>query len=336
VAEPVTDQPARQATPAATAAGTAWPAPPGASAPAALTPSANAGAEAADAVAAQAVAAKAAYENFPVALRLLPRRYREHLMAVYVFARTADDIGDQAPAAERLRLLAELEADVGRLYATIGEPGPAPVGGEEGPTLPAVRGLARTVTECAIPSQPFVDLIRANQQDQVVTRYRTFDDLAGYCRLSANPVGRIVLHVFGCFSAARAEQSDLICTGLQLAEHWQDVAEDLRAGRIYLPLEDLAVHDCSERDLAASQAGPVVRELMAFEVGRARSLIDAGAPLVGTLRGAARAAVAGYVAGGRAALAAIAAADHDVLAATPRPGRLRTAAELVTAFTRGR
>src|SRR6266568_5432802 len=150
VAEPVTDQPARQATPAATAAGTA------------------------DAVAAQAVAAKAAYENFPVALRLLPRRYREHLMAVYVFARTADDIGDQAPAAERLRLLAELEADVGRLYATIGEPGPAPVGGEEGPTLPAVRGLARTVTECAIPSQPFVDLIRANQQDQVVTRYRTF------------------------------------------------------------------------------------------------------------------------------------------------------------------
>ncbi len=314
------DQPARQATPAATAAGTAWPAPPGASAPAALTPSANAGAEAADAVAAQAVAAKAAYENFPVALRLLPRRYREHLMADYVFARTADDIGDQAPAAERLRLLAELKADVGRLYATIGEPGPAPAGGAEGPTLPAVRGLARTVTECAIPSQPFVDLIRANQQDQVVTRYRTFDDLADYCRLSANPVGRIVLHVFGCFSAARAEQSDLICTGLQLAEHWQDVAEDLRAGRIYLPLEDLAVHG----------------ELMAFEVGRARSLIDAGAPLVGTLRGAARAAVAGYVAGGRAALAAIAAADHDVLAATPRPGRLRTAAELVTAFTRGR
>src|SRR6266566_8466932 len=126
-----------------------------------------------------AVAAKAAHENFPVALRMLPRRYREHLMAVYVFARTADDLGDQAPAAERLRLLAELEADVGLLYAG---------GGAEGPKLPAVRGLARTVTECAIPSQPFVDLIRANQQDRVVARYQTFDDLAGYCRLSANPV----------------------------------------------------------------------------------------------------------------------------------------------------
>ncbi len=311
----VTDQPARQAAPAASAASAVAE---GMPSPAGTLPAA---------MAAEAVAAKAAYENFPVALRMLPRRYREHLMAVYVFARTADDLGDQAPAAERLRLLAEFEADVGLLYAG---------GGAEGPKLPAVRGLARTVTECAIPSQPFVDLIRANQQDQVVARYQTFDDLAGYCRLSANPVGRIVLHVFGCFSADRAQQSDLICTGLQLAEHWQDVAEDLRAGRIYLPLEDLAVHECSERDLTAGRAGPAVRELMAFEVGRARSLIDAGAPLVGTLRGAARAAVAGYVAGGRAALAAVAAADYDVLVATPRPGKLRTAAELVTAFARGR
>jgi squalene synthase HpnC len=294
------------------------------------------------ALAAEAVAAKAAYENFPVAMRLLPRRYRQHLMAVYVFARTADDIGDQAPAAERLRLLAELECDVRRLYASIGEPGAArgdgrgpPVSGPPG--MPAVGGLRRTVTECEIPIQPFLDLIRANQQDQVVTRYQTFDDLAGYCRLSANPVGRVVLHIFGRFSAARAEQSDLICTGLQLAEHWQDVAEDLRAGRIYLPLEDLAVHECTERDLAARQAGPAVRELMAFEVGRARSLIDAGAPLVGSLGGgAARVAVAGYVAGGRAALAAIAAADYDVLSATRRPGKLRTAAGLITAFASGR
>jgi len=290
----------------------------------------------------QAVAAQAAGENFPVALRLLPRRYRRHLMAVYVFARTVDDTGDEAPVAERLGLLAELAEDVRRLYASLGDS--SGLGGGENsteqgtgpPRLAAVRGLARTVTECEIPAQPFIDLIRANQQDQVVTRYQTFDDLAGYCRLSANPVGQIVLHVFGCFTPARAEQSDLICTGLQLAEHWQDVAEDFRAGRIYLPLQDLAGHGCTEQDLAARQTAPMVRELLAFEVGRARSLIDSGAPLIGSLRGAARAAVAGYVAGGRAALAAIAAADYDVLARTPRPGRARAAAELAKAFARGR
>jgi squalene synthase HpnC len=278
----------------------------------------------------QAVAAKAARENFPVALRLLPRTYRQHLMAVYVFARTADDLGDEAPVAERLALLARLEADVRALYASPDS------GDHKAPVQPAVAGLAGAVRERGIPMQPFLDLIKANQQDQVVSRYQTFEDLAGYCRLSANPVGRIVLHVFGCYTDERAEQSDHVCTGLQLAEHWQDVAEDLRAGRIYLPLEDMSLHGCGEDDLAAPHAGPMVRELMAFEVARARSLIDAGAPLIGTLRGAARAAVAGYVAGGRAALAAIEAAGYDVMAVTPRPGKARTVAELASAFVRGR
>jgi squalene synthase HpnC len=276
------------------------------------------------AAASQAVAAKAAFENFPVALRMLPRTYRRHLMAVYVFARTADDIGDEIPVAERLQRLAELEADVRALYSR-GQP-----------ALAAVAGLKHTAAECEIPMQPFIDLIRANQQDQLIKRYETYEDLAGYCRLSANPVGRIVLYVFGSFSAARGVQSDYICTGLQLAEHWQDVAEDFRAGRIYLPLTDMAAHGCTERDLAAPHAAPQLRELMAFEVSRARSLIDAGAPLIGTLRGAARAAVAGYVAGGRAALAAIQAVDYDVLAVTPRPGKARTAIELATALARGR
>ena len=281
----------------------------------------------------QAVAAKAAHENFPVALRMLPRTYREHLMAVYVFARTADDLGDQAPAAERLALLAVLEADLRALYAGLGDGGPPD---DSLSAQAAIAGLARPVRECGIPMQLFVDLIRANQQDQVVGRYQTFEDLAGYCRLSANPVGRIVLYVFGSYTDERAEQSDYVCTGLQLAEHWQDVAEDLRAGRIYLPLDDMSVHGCSEHDLAARHAGPMVRELMAFEVGRARSLIDTGAPLIGSLRGAARAAVAGYVAGGRAALAAIEAAEYDVMATTPRPGKARTVAELARAYVRGR
>jgi len=322
VAEPVTDQPVRQRpVPARSAA---------AARPPAAGPSATLPARACTERGQRDVAAKAAQENFPVALRLLPRRYRRHLMAVYVYARTVDDIGDQAAPAGRLRMLGELETDLERLYATNNG------SGASSPRSPAVRGLADVVTECGIPAEPFVDLIRANQQDQAVTRYQTFDGLLGYCRLSANPVGRIVLYVFGCFTQERAERSDLICTGLQLAEHWQDVAEDLRAGRIYLPLDDLTSHGCSEPDLAASRASPAVKGLIAFEVERARSLIDAGAPLVGTLRGAARAAVAGYVAGGRAALAAIAAADYDVLAATPRPGRAGAAAGLIAAFARGR
>jgi squalene synthase HpnC len=304
---------------------------------------------------ADALAARATHENFPVALKLLPARYRAHLMAVYGFARTVDDIGDQAPAGDRLRLLDDMEADLGRLYAQLppvtagGPAGPdanrEPGNGADGdgrgidgrsPTIAAICELAPTVSECSVPMQPFQDLIRANQQDQVVSRYPTFDDLLGYCRLSANPVGRIVLHVFGCYTPERAELSDAICTALQLAEHWQDVAEDLRAGRIYLPLEDLESYGCAAEDLAADSADSRVRALICFEVERARKLMAAGAPLIGTLRGFARAAVAGYVAGGRAALAAIEAADYDVLPGTPVPRRRRVAAELGLAYVRGR
>jgi squalene synthase HpnC len=282
--------------------------------------------------------AKASAENFPVALRFLPRRYRGHLAAVYGFARSVDDLGDQAAPQERLDLLDELEADLRRLYRMVP---PAATAGTEGPAdgpprLAVIRALAPTVVACAIPAQPFHDLIAANRQDQVVSRYPTYGDLLEYCRLSANPVGRIVLHIFGAATPAREALSDRVCTALQLAEHWQDVAEDLRAGRIYLPEEDLDRFGCSERDLAVPRAGPRVRALIAFEEQRARELLDAGAPIVGTLRGAARAAVAGYVAGGRAALAAIAASGHDVLRATPRPGQPRVAAELVRAYATGR
>jgi squalene synthase HpnC len=300
-------------------------------------------------------AGRAAGENFPVALRVLPTSRRQYLMAVYGFARTADDIGDRAPPEQRDRLLDELEADLRRLYAR--REGARDQGENSGPDDGAgrragaaadpdddgaepcsrvVRALGPAVADCGIPMQPFLDLIHANRQDQVVSRYQTFEDLVGYCRLSANPVGRIVLHVFGSFSPRRAELSDSVCTALQLAEHWQDVAEDLRAGRIYLPAQDMDRFGCTEQDLAQASAPPQVRALVAFETGRAMALLDAGAPLIGMLRGAARAAVAGYVAGGRAALAAIAAADHDVLRATPRPRKPYLAAQLVRAYARGR
>jgi squalene synthase HpnC len=291
---------------------------------------------------ANVLAGQAAGENFPVALRLLPARRREHLMAVYGFARTVDDIGDEAPPAQRPRLLDELEADLRRLYARYGPTSAGSGGGSgsggdgEEPRSRVMRALAPTVADCAIPMQPFLDLILANRQDQVVSRYASFPDLLGYCRLSANPVGRIVLYVFDSFTPGRAELSDSVCTALQLAEHWQDVAEDLRAGRIYVPAADMKTYGCTEQDLTRASASPSVRALMAFETGRATTMLDAGAPLIGMLRGAARVAVAGYVAGGRAALAAIAAADHDVLRATPRPRKRRLAAELILAYARGR
>ena len=269
-------------------------------------------------------AAQASTENFPVALRILPARYRRHLMALYGFARLTDDIGDEVSADERLRLLDELEADVDRIYDG------------SRPHLAAIRELATTVAECGVPAQPLRDLIQANRQDQLVARYETFEDLVGYCRLSANPIGRVVLHIFGAASPARERLSDSICTALQLAEHWQDVAEDLGKGRIYLPRADRDKFGVTEPDLAAPVTGPQVRALIAYEVARAAALLDEGAPLVGTLRGAARLAVAGYLAGGRAALAAITASGHDVLAVTPHPDKRVTARLAIQAYLRGR
>jgi squalene synthase HpnC len=279
---------------------------------------------------AEEVVVNAPGENFPVALRLLPARHRRHLTNLYFFARLTDDLGDEARDAQtdvtelRLSLLDELAADVDRIYSG------------ETPQSPVMQAMAETVRECGVPAQPLLDLIEANRQDQRVTRYPAYPDLERYCELSANPVGQIVLYIFGVATAERIALSDNICTALQLAEHWQDVAEDLGNGRIYLPGEDLERFGCTEADLAAPAANEAVRQLMMFETDRASRLLDQGAPLVGTLRGAARLAVAGYLAGGRAALAAIRRQRYDVLAGTPRGRKPRLAAELVMAYLRGR
>ena len=273
-------------------------------------------------------------ENFPVALRMLPARHREHLFALYCFARLTDDIGDQATgqvtgtteqtSALRLRLLDELEADIDRIYAG------------DAPQTPALKPLAETVRQCGVPDQPLRALIQANRQDQLVSRYPTYSDLEKYCTLSANPVGQIVLYIFGSATPERIELSDKICTALQLVEHWQDVAEDLRDGRIYLPQDDMARFGVTELDLAAATANAKVKDLLRFEVARARQLLDDGAPLVGTLRGAARVAVAGYVAGGRAALAAVERHGYDVLASTPKPSKPTLMRNLSVTYFRGR
>jgi squalene synthase HpnC len=254
-----------------------------------------------------AVLDRAATENFSVASLVLGRETRDHLLAVYGFARLVDQLGDDV-AGDRLAHLDWLEQEVDRVYRS------------EEPEHPLMRRLVPTVRACSLPRGPFVRLIDANRRDQRQPVYATFDELVDYCDLSANPVGELVLYVFGAATPARIAQSDAVCTALQLLEHWQDVHEDYGNGRIYLPAEDL------ERFGVAAGAfeGDAYERLMAFEIERARKLLDDGAPLVGTLRGRARIAVAGYVGGGRANLAALGAGSRKATK------RARAAATLKT------
>ena len=283
-----------------------------------------------------AVAAKASAENFPVALRVLPKRWRTHLTALYGFARLTDDIGDEPlpgmpseatpeqVTATRLKLLDELQADVSRIYH------------DEVPELQAIKDLKRTVADCGIPAQPFYDLIQANRQDQLVTRYETYEELEDYCKLSANPVGQVVLYIMNAATPERIVASDSVCTALQVIEHTQDVAEDLANDRIYLPQQDLDTFGVTEQDLAGQTANQQVKELIKFEADRARKALDEGSPLVGTLKGMARLAIAGYVGGGRATLKSITASGYDVLRSTPRPGKADTLAMMTRCYVKGR
>jgi squalene synthase HpnC len=254
-------------------------------------------------------------ENFPVASRLLPRGQRDHLLAIYGFARLVDDVGDES-AGDRDAALDAIERELERVF--YGQP-----------RHQLMRSLAVTVRACRLPRDPLEALIAANRQDQRVRTYDTFAELEAYCALSANPVGRMVLRVFDADTPARVAFSDRVCTALQLVEHWQDIAEDMERGRVYVPTEDLDLFGCSPADLAAHPAPERVRGLVSFQVARARRILDDGAPLVGTLGGRPRLAVAAFVAGGRSALTAIERAGYDVSRGAPRAsGRARIAALL--------
>ncbi len=255
-------------------------------------------------------------ENFPVALRLLPGEVREHLHAVYAVVRTIDDVGDEAEG-DRIRQLLQWRSDLAATWA--GRP----------PDDPVLIRLRRSIELCDLPQQPFQDLVEANLVDQTTVRYDTFTDLIGYCRLSAVPIGRIVLAVFGQ-GGRRAEQlSDDVCIGLQLVEHWQDVGEDRRRGRVYLPAEDLDRFDVSLDELDRPAASAPLRRLMMFEVERAAELMERGAGVVGLVSGWAQVAIGGYLAGGRATVAALRRSEGEVLARHVRPRRRDTAALLV-------
>ncbi|MCP3818291.1 squalene synthase HpnC [Streptomyces sp. A3M-1-3] len=277
---------------------------------------------------------KAADENFPVAPFFLPRAWRTGLMAVYGYARLVDDIGDgdlvpggrdaallgldPAQGDDRLVVLDAFEADLKRVFDSAGT----------GPRHPILRALRPVVRSHGLTPEPFLALIEANRQDQLVSRYETYEDLLAYCELSANPVGRLVLSITGTSSPERVRRSDAICTALQIVEHVQDIGEDLGRDRIYLPAQDMKRFHVQEADLAVPSAGASVRALVAFEAERAHLLLNEGTPLVGSVHGRLRLLLAGFVAGGRAALHAVAAAGHDVLPGPPGPSRLSLLREM--------
>jgi phytoene synthase len=258
-------------------------------------------------------------ENFTVASRLLPRRIRRHIMAVYGYARLVDFAGDEV-SPPREPVLDLLEAELKRVYHGT-------------PRLPLLRALVPTVRECGIPQALLARLIWANRQDQRIRRYRTFDELAEYCEHSANPIGELVLRIFGSAEPELVALSDRVCTGLQILEHCQDIKEDYARGRIYLPTEDLERLGCVEEDLGQQTASPNVQALIWFEVDRARQLLADGLPLVARLRGLPRVAVSGYLAGGRATVHAFAGADHDSLGRRVEPSRGRTFTEWARLWT---
>ncbi|RST24144.1 squalene synthase HpnC [Streptomyces sp. WAC04770] len=285
---------------------------------------------------------KAADENFPVAPFFLPRAWRDDLMAVYGFARLVDDIGDGdlAPGGadarhlgldpgqsdDRLAMLDALEADLHRVFATTGQE----------PHHPLMTALRPTVRRRALTPEPFIGLIEANRQDQKVRRYATYEELAAYCELSANTVGRLVLALTGTTSPERVRRSDAVCTALQIVEHLQDVAEDLARDRIYLPAEDMDRFRVTEADLARPTAGASVRALIAYEVERASELLNEGLPLVGSVNGRLKLLLAGFVGGGRSALTAISAAGFDVLPGPPKPTKPSMLREVAVVLRRAR
>jgi squalene synthase HpnC len=288
----------------------------------------------------KALGARAAQENFPVALRVLPRDVRTHLLAVYGFARLTDDIGDEGAAGpdERLLALDRLESALDRAFAAAsGETTPS-WDDVDSAVASVVARLVPTIRGCALPDEPFRRLIEANRVDQRVARYETWDQLRAYCTLSADPVGRLVLAVFGATTLARELLSDDVCTALQVIEHVQDVGEDYRRGRVYVPAEDLARFGCDEHDLGpnGTTASPALRRVVVYECDRARVLLRSGAGLVADLSGTARLAVAGFTAGGLATLDAFAAAGHDVVARTVRPSRAGVLRHLTSLLARAR
>jgi squalene synthase HpnC len=264
--------------------------------------------------------ARTHYENFSVVTWALPRRLRPHFYSVYAYCRIADDLGDETGDAQlSLQLLDAWEAELDACYAGA-------------PRHPVFVALAETVAVCGIPRQPFADLLTAFRRDQFVTRYESFEDLLGYCRYSADPVGRLVLYICGYSDPERQKLSDCTCTALQLANFWQDVRRDHARGRVYLPQEDLRQFGLREKELERPAASPEFVAMMRFEVERARDWFERGLPLIKTVDRPLATDIELFSRGGLEILSAIERQGYDVLKVRPTVPKRRKLALLVRAI----
>jgi squalene synthase HpnC len=250
------------------------------------------------------------YENFTVASRLLPRKLHQHLCNVYAYCRWADDLADEIGDAQRsIALLDWWEAELQACY-------------EGRKAHPVFIALAETIRQFAIPIDPFRDLLRAFRQDQQITRYETSEQVLGYCRYSANPVGRLVLYLGECCTSDRVRLSDSICTGLQLANFCQDVARDWQNGRIYLPLTICRQHGYDEAAFARQEFNASFRQIMTEQVAQADAMLRDGLPLVSLMPSSLQLAVALFIHGGLATLEAIRRQDYDIWRHRPALSKL--------------
>lgn len=250
------------------------------------------------------------YENFTVVSWLLPKDLRQHFYNVYAYCRWADDLADEIPDRDRaLRLLDWWQEELNLCYAGR-------------PRHPVFVALRQTVQKRNIPQDPFADLLIAFRQDQLVRRYPTFQDLLGYCRYSANPVGRLVLYVCGYNDSERQGLSDATCTALQLANFWQDVARDLEKDRLYIPIEDLEQHGLHEQDIFARRFDERFASLMKTLVERTLVMFDAGLPLAQMVDRRLQLDIELFNRGGREILRAIERQGYDVFDRRPALGRV--------------
>lgn len=265
-------------------------------------------------------------ENFPVLVALLPRSCQDDIRAIYSFCRHTDDLGDEGAPDARCTRLEQWAEDLERCFS----------GTAHDPRLVA---LSSTITRCRLDPDLFRRLVEANRMDQRHNRWASFDDLRHYCEHSATPVGRMVLGVLGYHDTWRADLSDATCTGLQLVNFWQDIRRDLDdRGRIYLPAEDMERFGVEEADLRRPVATDATRELVRFEVARARAELERGAPLAALVPRRAGLFLRMFTAGGLAVCDAIAAQHHDTVASRPAPGRLgraRLVAQVLAHAARG-
>lgn len=247
------------------------------------------------------------YENFPVASVLLPRRLRAPVEAIYCFARSADDIADEGDAPPELRLVELARYDAALDAITLGQPVDAPI----------FARLSHAVHRFDLPLGPLRDLLSAFRQDVVKTRYETFDDVLDYCARSANPVGRLMLHLYGAATPDNLAQSDAICTALQVINFLQDVVIDWRKDRVYLPMNELAGFQVGLEHLACCRVDAAWHTLMRFQITRVRALMLQGAPLARRLPGRLGWELRLVVLGGLRILEKIEAVDHDVFLRRP-------------------